>query len=147
MSSRTEIIAQLYQIIDQKISYFQTLINDLRASNTETKSSMGDKYETSREMLQQEIMQLQRQLANVQEQKTVLNRMKETSSQTIAFGSVVKTSMGNFVIAISIGQFEISDEKYFGISEQTPLAQQLIEKKEGDTFTIQEKETNILEIR
>ncbi len=65
----------LYKIIDQKIKYFQELIENLHASNTETKSGMGDKFETGREMLEQEIIQLQRQLANIQDQKVLLNRM------------------------------------------------------------------------
>ena len=54
--------AELYQFIteqiDDKITYLNGLIDDLRASNNDTKSSMGDKYETSREMMQQEITKL-----------------------------------------------------------------------------------------
>lgn len=146
MINRNEILSKLHQTLDQKIQYFQNLIEDLRASNTDTKSSMGDKYETSREMLQQEIMQLQRQLDSVLMQKSVLNKVKEPIQEKITFGSIVKTSMGNFVIAISIPEFDVSGEKYIGISEQTPLAKQLIGKSKGDTFTIQQKERLIREI-
>src|SRR5699024_8167895 len=92
MINRNEILSKLHQTLDQKIQYFQNLIEDLRASNTDTKSSMGDKYETSREMLQQEIMQLQRQLDSVLMQKSVLNKVKEPIQEKITFGSIVKTS-------------------------------------------------------
>lgn len=146
MINRNEILAKLHQTLDQKTQYFQNLIEDLRSSNTDTKSSMGDKYETSREMLQQGIMQLQRQLDNVLMQKSILNRVKEPVHEKISFGSIVKTSMGNFVIAISLPEFDVSGEKYIGISEQTPLARQLIGKSKTDTFTIQQKEREILEI-
>src|SRR5699024_1476484 len=100
---------------------FENMIEDVRASNNETKSSMGDKYETSREMLQQEIMRLQQQLANVHQQKAVLSQMRDTPAQSIGFGSVVTTTVGNFVVAISIGRFKVSDKEFIGISEQTPL--------------------------
>lgn len=146
MLNRIEILSALHQIVDQKIQYFQNLIEDLRSSHTETKSSMGDKYETSREMLQQEIMQLQRQSDNVLKQKVVLDSVKESPNENISFGSIVKTSMGNFVIAISIAEFEVSGEKYIGISEQTPLAKELIGKSKTDTFVIQQKERQIFEI-
>ena len=143
---RLKIKAKLHQILEEKMQHFENMIADLRASNTETKSSMGDKYETSREMLQQEIMRLQQQLANVQQQKAVLNRMREIPSQTIGFGSVITTSVGNFVVAISIGRFKVSEKEYIGISEQTPLAIQLIGKKKEDRFTFQQKDATILEI-
>src|SRR5690554_4474627 len=126
---RLKIKAKLHQILEEKMQHFEYMIADLRASNNETKSSMGDKYETSREMLQQEIMRLQQQLANVQQQKAVMQHMRETPVQTIGFGSVVTTSVGNFVVAISIGRFKVSEKEYIGISEQTPLAIQLIGKK------------------
>lgn len=146
MSNRIKIKTYLHQIVDEKIQHFQQLIEDLRASNTETKSSMGDKFETSREMLQQEVMRVQKQLANVQEQKQILSRMRDTTNKNIAFGSIVKTSVGDFVIAISIGKFKVDEGTYISVSEQTPLAQQLISKTIGDTFLFQQKEAQILEV-
>src|SRR5690625_5811722 len=105
---------------------YENMINNVRASNNETKSSMGDKYETSREMLQQEIMRLQQQLANVQQQKAVLDQMRDTPRKNIGFGSVVKTSVGNFVVAISIGRFNVWKEEYIGISDKKPLEKQYV---------------------
>lgn len=146
MTDRKEIIAKLNQIVEEKILQFQQLIDDLRSSNTETKSSMGDKYETSREMLQQEIMQIQRQLAIFQEHQSHVKRLTEAFSETIKTGSVVKTTFGNFIIVSSLGEFEIEGEKFISISEQTPLAQQLLGKKAGDFFSIHQQKYQILEV-
>lgn len=143
---RLKIKAKLHQILDEKMRHFENMIDDVRASNNETKSSMGDKYETSREMLQQEIMRLQQQLANVQQQKAVLDQMRDTPRKNIGFGSVVKTSVGNFVVAISIGRFKVSEEEYIGISEQTPLAKQLVGKNKEDKFIFQQKEAKVLQV-
>lgn len=146
MTDRKAIIAKLHQMVEEKIMQFQALIDDLRSSNTETKSSMGDKYETSREMLQQEIMQIQRQLAVFQEHKAQVKKLPETISSTIKTGSVVKTTFGNFLIITSLGELEVEGEKFVSISEQTPLAQELIGKNVGDDFLIQQKEYRIVEV-
>lgn len=147
MTDRKQIIAKIHQIVEEKLLHFQALIDDLRSSNTETKSSMGDKYETSREMLQQEIMQLQRQLAVFQEHRSHIEKLTETSSATIKKGSIIKTTFGNFLIITGLGQFEAQGEKFVSISEQSPLAQQLITKKAGDFFYIQHQTYQILEVR
>lgn len=146
MTDRKEIIAKLNQIVEEKIQQFQGMIDDLRSSNTETKSSMGDKYETSREMLQQEIMQIQRQLAVFQEHQIQVRKLTEIVSETIKTGSIVKTTFGNFIIITSLGEFEMDGEKFVSISEQTPLAQQLMRKEVGDSFSIQQKIYLIVEM-
>lgn len=146
MKDRKEIIARLNQIVEEKIQKFQGMIDDLRSSNTETKSSMGDKYETSREMLQQEIIQIQRQLAVFQEHQSHIRKLKEVFSDTIKSGSFVKTSFGNFIIITSLGEFQIGEEKFVSISEQTPLAQQLMNKKSGDFFSINQQNHQIVKV-
>ncbi len=60
--NKAELLELVKQKISEKIQKLEQLIAETRASNNDTKSSMGDKYETSREMLQQEINNLQLQL-------------------------------------------------------------------------------------
>ena len=146
MTDRKAIIARLHQIVEEKIQQFQGMIDDLRTSNTETKSSMGDKYETSREMLQQEIMQIQRQLTVFQEHQVQVKKLTENSLEVIKTGSIVKTTFGNFVIITSLGEFQVNGEKFISISEQTPLAQQLMGKVVGDVFFINKQNNQILEV-
>lgn len=146
MTDRKAIIDRLNQIVEEKIQQFQGMIDDLRSSNTETKSSMGDKYETSREMLQQEIMQIQRQLAVFQAHQIQVRKLTENVSETIKTGSVVKTTFGNFIIVTSLGELEVDGDKFVSISEQTPLAQQLLGKKAGDAFSVQQRTYQILEV-
>jgi len=146
MTNRKEIIARLNEIVENKIQQFQELIEDLRSSNTDTKSSMGDKYETSREMLQQEIMQVQRQLVVFQEHQIAVRKLTESTSEIVRFGSIVKTTFGNFIIVTSLGEFELNTEKFISISEQTPLAKQLTGKKSVDSFLMNGKTFQILEV-
>ena len=135
--------SDLYQLITttliEKINYLQGLINDLRASNNETKSSMGDKYETSREMMQQEITRIQNQLNEVLTQQEQFKKIVIKKHDTIALGSYVETTMGNFCIAISLGEIKDQSKKIFVLSSQTPLGQLLIRKRVGDEISLNGK--------
>lgn len=126
-------------VLNEKINYLNGLIEDLRASNNDTKSSMGDKYETSREMMQQEITRIQNQLNEVLVQQEQFLKIGVKVSQTIINGSYIETSMGNFVIACSLGEIMFDSKKIFVLSNQTPLAQVLLGKCEGDKFEMNGK--------
>ena len=60
---KAKILELVKSKISEKIGNLERLIAETRASNNDTKRSMGDKYETGREMLQQEINNLQLQLS------------------------------------------------------------------------------------
>jgi hypothetical protein len=80
------------------------LIAETRASNNDTKSSMGDKYETSREMLQQEINNLQIQLNEHLKSQKILKNINPNPHKVVSLGSWVETDKGKFFIAISLGE-------------------------------------------
>lgn len=138
---------ELYQFIEQqleeKISYLQSLIDDLRLSNNDTKSSMGDKYETSREMMQQEISRIQNQVNEILVQQEIFSKIKTIENDLIGLGSYVETSMGNFCIACSFGEIVFNSKKVFILSTQTPLAKILLGNKVGDTFEMNGKSFEI----
>lgn len=135
------------QQIEEKIKYLNGLIDDLRASNNDTKSSMGDKYETSREMMQQEITRIQNQLNEVLVQQEVFSKIKIVENNTIGLGTYVETTMGNFCIACSFGEIIFGNKKIFVLSTQTPLAKILMGKTENETFEMNGKlfKVNVVE--
>ena len=134
-----ELFNTIAQTLQEKVDYLQGLILDLRNSNSETKSSMGDKYETSREMMQQEITRIQNQLNEVLIQQEQFKKIVIKKHDTIALGSYVETSMGNFCIAISLGEIDYNSKNLFVLSPITPLAKLLIGKKVGDEVSLNGK--------
>ena len=142
--------AELYQFIAQqiedKITYLNGLIDDLRASNNDTKSSMGDKYETSREMMQQEITRIQNQLNDVLIQQDIFSKIKIIDNPIIGLGSYTETTMGNFCNACSFGEIEDEMKKIFVLSSQTPLAKILMGKGKNDSFEMNGKLFKILKV-
>ena len=142
--------AELYELIkhkiEEKITYFNHLIEDLRASNNDTKSSMGDKYETSREMMQQEITRIQNQLNEVLIQQETFSKIKIVENKTIGLGSYVETTMGNFCMACSFGEIIFENKKIFVLSTQTPLAKILVGKSEKNSFEMNGKTFQITKV-
>lgn len=122
--------------IADKIQNFEKLIAETRASNNETKSSMGDKYETSREMVQQEINNLQRQLNESLNQQALIQKVTAEPSLKVQNGALVKTDKGLFYVAASVGEMIIDDQKVMTVSAESPLVKAMFGKKRGDSFTI-----------
>ncbi|MGN7867027.1 hypothetical protein [Chryseobacterium sp.] len=134
--NKQEIINIIREKITDKIRYFENLIAETRASNNDTKSSMGDKYETGREMLQQEINNLQRQLNETLNQQAVVQKITSEPSEKVQNGALVKTNKGLFYISVSLGEIVFEKEKIMTVSAESPLVKMMYGKKAGESFTI-----------
>lgn len=134
--NKPELLEIIHQKISEKIQKLEQLIAETRASNNDTKSSMGDKYETSREMLQQEINNLQLQLNEHLKSLQILKNINPISHKIVGLGSLVETEKGRFFIAVSLGEITINQEKIFVISAESPLAKAMSGKKVGETFIV-----------
>ena len=133
---KSELLEIIHQKISEKIQKLEQLIAETRASNNDTKSSMGDKYETSREMLQQEINNLQIQLNEHLKSQQILKNINPNPHKIVTLGSLVETEKGMFFIAISLGELSFNQEKMFVISAESPLAKAMNGKKTGESFVV-----------
>ncbi|KYH05642.1 MULTISPECIES: hypothetical protein [Chryseobacterium] len=134
--NKQEIINIIKAKAADKIQYFENLIAETRASNNDTKSSMGDKYETGREMLQQEINNLQRQLNEVLNQQAVLQKITSDPSEKVQNGALVKTDKGLFYVAVSMGEIIFENQKIMTVSAESPLVKIMYNKKAGENFIV-----------
>lgn len=138
-------------ICAQLIAYFKTelfqLQTDIQATQTdianETKSSAGDKYETAREMAQQEISKLQNQIQITQHIIGLLSQASvETNSQ---FGTMLETSQGIFILGISFKRINLAENiSVMGIGLNAPLAIQLLNFKTKKEITLPNGQLKIL---
>ena len=147
--NKTELIKLINQKLSEKIQTFEKLIAETRASNNDTKSSMGDKYETGREMLQQEINNLQVQLNEVLKQQDFLKTSFDKLRMTKKFdkaekGAIVKTEKGLFFISVSLGEVTFENQKIICISPESPLAKAMNGKQKGDVFSLNNINQKIL---
>ncbi len=143
---KSELLEIIHQKISEKIQKLEQLIAETRASNNDTKSSMGDKYETSREMLQQEINHLQIQLNEHLKSQQILKNINPNPHKIVTLGSLVETEKGMFFIAISLGELSFNQEKIFVISAESPLAKAMNGKKTGESFVVNNLQQTIKNI-
>ncbi|MCG8318654.1 MAG: GreA/GreB family elongation factor [Cytophagales bacterium] len=118
-----------------------------QAANLEAKSSVGDKYETDRAMMQLEMEKLTFQMEEALKLRKVLHQISiEETSRKVDLGSVVKTSMGNFFVAVPAGKMDVNDTVYFTISLASPIGQALYGHKENEKIVFNGKEVTIHQI-
>jgi hypothetical protein len=127
------------------VEYVQNRINEAKlavesakdSADEETKSSAGDKYETGREMMQQETDRNQAQLNEAIKLMNALSGINYSSPYSTAeTGSLVFTNNGKFFIAISAGTLHIGPQAYYVVSQVSPIGLKLKGKKQGDEFDL-----------
>ena len=120
--------------IQQKIMAAQNAIDAAqKAANEETKSSVGDKYETGRAMMQLEKEKHAAQLnEGLKLQKVLAQVTPQATPPTVGLGSLVITSQANYYIAISAGKVTLEEQHYFTISLASPIGQALQHLKAGE---------------
>lgn len=145
-----DIKQQLYtlcqQAADEKISQLQQLLKDLKdAGSDSTKSSMGDKYETTTAMLHLDQEKYGQRLNEALQLRSSLDKINpQIENTTVQAGSLVKTSMGNFFIAIFAGKLESEGQSYFAISLASPIGKAMEGAKAGESILFRDKKVNII---
>ncbi len=125
-------------LLNEKIQLLSSLLNDLKDGITnDSKSSAGDKHETSRAMAQLEIEKISKQLYELNLQKDTLQKIDFTSpSETITKGTLIETDSGLFYLSIALGKISVDNKEVMVLSTQSPLGQKLLGLKVNDTVQI-----------
>lgn len=134
---KTQLHLQCVNKVDQRISELKHILKEAQqAANNETKSSAGDKHETARAMAQLETEKLSAQLTDALKLKQSLDVINPKNNHPqIGSGSLVFTNRTIFYLAVSLGKINVENQDYFVISSVSPIGQQLLSKKEKDSFT------------
>ncbi len=117
------------------------------SSESDSKSAMGDKYETSTELINQERNKLESVKGQLLDQIALLDKVKEMKpSDKVAFGNLVKTSNGYFYFSVPLGIIEFEKQRVACISLKSPIAQSLLDKKMGESFTFNGRVIEVIEV-
>lgn len=118
------------------------------ASQQETKSSAGDKYETGREMMR---IQSDMQALHLYEARDLLQRLERIDvSQvpaTVRPGAVVRTEEGLYFISQSLGPVVLDGVEYQTMSLASPLGKVIKGLAVGDSAEFRERKVTILALR
>jgi transcription elongation GreA/GreB family factor len=135
--------------IQERIDALQAALNDaMEATSDDSKSTAGDKHETSRAMAHLEQEKLGAQYSEALKLKEMIHRIDPSKENTtVALGSIAETSIGWLYLSIGLGQIDISDEKIFCLTPIAPLGKALLGKKAGDEIDWQGKKIQVLSVR
>ncbi|WP_075602771.1 GreA/GreB family elongation factor [Saccharicrinis aurantiacus] len=146
---KAELKTIIGKILNDKILSLSTEIISLKESrDSDSKSSVGDKYETSRAMAHIEIDKHERQLNTTKQLGNEMNKINPLKiSETVEFGSVVYTSNGNYFIGVAQGKIDLDGESFYAISLASPIGKAMFGKKIGDEIAFNNQNIIIIKIR
>lgn len=143
------------ELIDFLTIRFTDEVNEIQAdlaliSNdlaNDTKSSAGDKFETAREMANQEISKLQSVLAEKKRFLQILqNDAFQSKSTTIQAGALVLIEKIWYFFGLPFGKTTFDTKTVIGIGLTAPFAQAFLQKQQGTTVNFGNKDQFIEEI-
>lgn len=114
------------------------MITDLaQDAQNDAKGSAGDKHETALSMMHLEQEKLNQKLAEIIEQKNVVDKIDADAIHTkVALGSLVQTNEMLFYISAALPKIQLENKTIIAVSPQSPLGSQLMGKSLGDEVVI-----------
>ena len=127
-------------ILIEKSNTLNTVLLELTDElKNDTKSSMGDKHETSRAMNQLEQEKVSNQILELNKQLSILQELNlNIKSEQIILGSLIRTNLGLVFIAIGLGKIKIEKLDVIVISTHSPLGLAFLAKSKGVTVVLNE---------
>ena len=138
MTLKQKIHQHYLQLVQDKIDVFQDMIVVLTEdSKNDAKGSAGDKHETALSMMHIEQEKLNHKLAEILEQKHILDKINASQIYTkIAVGSLVVTNNVTAYLSTALPKIILDKQTIFGISPQSPLGSKLMGNQVGFEFEI-----------
>jgi transcription elongation GreA/GreB family factor len=145
LPNKAEIHKELLSALIKKERHLESELSDLRLGlSSDTKSTAGDKHETSRAMNQLEQERICEQLLELKKSLSIVNSIDTNQIHTkIALGTLLQTTNGNFYLSIGYGALKVGVETYFCLSPVSPFGKLLIGKTANERFFWQGKEIAI----
>lgn len=143
---KTALLEYCHAYVEERVSFALAAIREAKeAGDSESKSSMGDKYETARAMARLEQEKYASRLDEAYKLKKALAAIDpDKTSGLIGPGSLVITDKGAFYLSISAGKSMVGGLEVFLVSPVTPVAVAMLSRKVGDKVTVNGR---ILEIK
>lgn len=142
---KAQLVEQCDRQVEERYSRIRQTIAGIEESLfEESKSSVGDKHETARAMLQIDRENAGRQLHEVEKIAQLLNKIDiKATSNYARLGSLVYTDKFIYFISISIGTVSIEGTEYLCVALNSPVGLLISGKRKGDVFILNGKEYKI----
>lgn len=143
-SLKKSLILHVRSLLEQRIEEaHNTLVAVREAMQSDTKSSAGDKFETGRAMMQQEMDKISMQQEANQRMLQEFNSINFEAAQVVAKGSLVVTDTAVFFLTIGFGKVTCNGMEVFVISPASPFGSQLLGMKCRQELTFAGKKSTL----
>ena len=138
MSFKQKIHQHYLQQVQDKIDVFKDMIAALTEdSKNDAKGSAGDKHETALSMMHIEQEKLNRKLAEILGQKSILDKIDANASfSKIALGSLVQANGMLLFVSTALPKITVDEKTVIAVSPQSPLGDKLMGNQVGFKFEI-----------
>lgn len=125
--NKNELLSFISALIEKRISNSEEIIRSIEESiHSETKSTAGDKHDTTRELLHQEINKAAQNLNNqLIKRKTLAQLKNHRGTDYAGFGSLIHTNQGWVLIGLSLGKIQFQNKEVLCVSPVAPFAKAL----------------------
>ncbi len=131
---KQKIYQHCLQLITRNASALEQNLNELTEGvKNDSKSSAGDKHETSISMMQLEQEKIRKQLHEALIQKTELEKLNpKLKANKVSKGSLVKANNIYLYISIALGKITIDGSVVMVVSPNSPLGAKLMGKLKNE---------------
>lgn len=141
---KSDVRNHVRQILSDKITTLEKFIQFTIEASRDIKKT--PKYDSIREESQEEIYRLQKQLSVLFAQRDDMARVINSESDVVQRGSLVITNKARFYISVSIGEFFYQGDRFYAISEVSPMAQKMKGLKANEEFVLNKIHQKIIEV-
>lgn len=131
---KSEIRSHVKGIILQKIHQLEKFMEFTLEASREVKKT--SKYDSIREEMQEEIYQMQKQMSSLRDLQRNISKISDDPSDRVQLGSLIFTNKARLYISVSLGEFFFEGDRFYAISEESPMAKMMFGKEVGDSFTL-----------
>lgn len=137
VQKKKDLLRMVNQHIEQQREELIREMNSvIREIGEETKSSAGDKYETSREMMNQERSRLEDRIDHLNKHLMSIKEIhKAGHSSAVGFGSLVETQSTLFLFGLAYGKLTVENQPVFLLSLNSPIGKAFAGKEVGDNIS------------
>ena len=141
---KTNIRSYVIELLSGKVNKLNFYLNFTLEASRDIKKA--PKYDSFREEIQEEIYHLDKQMHALKAMQKKMQQVLLSNTQTIQLGSLVITNKARFYISVSLGEFFFEEDRFYAISEASPMAIILRSKKVGDSFVLNNISQEILQV-
>lgn len=147
MIRKKDVIEYILSVLRSNTNLLEKELKSIsEEKNSITKSSSGDKHETSRALMQSEFDKIYNNYQSQLNHLKVIESLDISVKSKIGLGSLIETDSSILFIGIGLGIHQIDKRKVLIVSKASPIGKQIYGKEEGDYIFLNNNKEKIIRI-